>query len=209
MFSQKHQHYCCGPYALVDSYYRGIWLTVDDEELAHDMRTVFISKIPFLVFDLTSFANFDLAQNTVDSTVCFNWQLPPTSDQYFISPNLYNSIFERTLTQKDYTDQTNLINLPDNSPLSEAMRYDLQNQLFFYKELTQFFQWLAVRRQEDGHKYRKDQQPFVDLVKGIFQVELTTQNIEQQLKKMSWECLETNGQASLNLLYQLGAKIYE
>jgi hypothetical protein len=209
MVSQKYQHYCNGPYALVDSYYRGIWLTLHDENLAHSIRKVFVSKIPFLVFDLTSFANFDSNQNTVDSTVCFEWQIPATNNHYSISPNLYDKLFERTLTQKDYTNQTNLINLPDNSPISEPLRQDLQNQLFFYKELTQCFQAHALRQQQQGSKYQKDQQPFVDRVREIFQVELTTQDIEQQLQKMARECLENHGQYSVILLNMLGANLYE
>lgn len=208
MPAQRYQHYCNGPYALVDSYYNGIWMTIQNESLAHNMRKIFVSKIPFLVFDLRSFDNFDADQNTVDSSVCFAWQVPKTHNEHMVSPNLYDPVFEKTLVRSDYTDQTSLINQPDSSPLGETSRWDLQDQLFLYKNLWQLFHAEHIVGWFESNKHQKDQKDFFELVQEHFKIELTTENIEKKLHALAFSSLDTHFFSASLLLKFLGANLY-
>jgi hypothetical protein len=160
--------YSTGRYGLVDAFYRCIWLPMHHENSAHQIRQVFWSKVPTLVFDLAQFDNW--SETTVDSDVSLNWQLPVTD---LLSPitnlRLSNPVY--STTQLTYTSKL-LINQPSNTILDSSCCVDLQKQMLLYKEVYKATGYGDTNANCDE---------LIDSINQAFQSELSVDQIKDAL----------------------------
>jgi hypothetical protein len=211
-YKQKYQQYLTGQYALVDYYYRNIWFVVDNEADAVAIKKAFVAKVSFVVVDLTTFSNFNLAENTVDSDVCFSWQVPipvnPKSTSYSLVMN-YNNIQTSSFFISDQ-----LINQPVTTMLDVDKQVEVQDQMFLYKKILDDFAGSFNKSAKEQSKrtldfYNSNLSKFMSAVELIFLTELTIADIENQLYHLSLEHLGTNGTLPILLLNILNRSIYE
>lgn len=198
----KYYHYSTGRYALVDVFYRNIWLNLEDEAIAHEIRTTFLPKAGMIVYDLKFFKNW--TEQTVDSECCLDWKLPVTTDESVTALSLSNlNLFK---TQTSHISDT-LINEPARSLLSRERQLDLQSQMLLFKrilELTKIHQvdkpkkvwWNLVYKVD----YEELKEETYNKIKDIFSTEINTTELEERLYQLACELLDTNFRVASNLL---------
>jgi hypothetical protein len=112
---------------LVDAFYKNIWLTTTNENIAHCIRKAFYSKLNLVVYNLHSFKNYQ--PNLVDNEVCLDWQITPSKNIGLIQQSQHYEILNQTQQAED--DQT-LINVSPTRLLSNEKIINLQQQLMMY-----------------------------------------------------------------------------
>lgn len=165
----KYRKYYTGRYGLVDKTNCNIWLNIDDEQLAHDISRVFVSKIGLLVFDLTIFENFVLEPPTVDSDVCLDWYVAPALNIDNTCLSIYDHPNVETINQYH---TTSLLNRGRKSLLTLQQQLDLQEQMMFYAQLRQA-RFLNSTSQQVSPTLKK--------IDSTFQTEINTELIEKNL----------------------------
>lgn len=171
--------YCTGRYAVVDSFYRHIWINVYHEDLAHAIRRVFWSKAPTSVFDLTQFVNY--SDDTVDSTVSLDWKIPEGGNRsHMIHPSQHNPKF--AITHTTHTSDL-LINEPNHSPAPPSLRLELQQQMILYFNiLVRTLEFQASLRDQD-HRKRFD--AMLAQMDAVFQKEQSMADIRSGLYQLA------------------------
>lgn len=112
---------------LVDAFYKNIWLTTDNEKLAHQIRKAFYSKLNLVVYNLQSFKNYQL--NLIDNEVCLDWQITPSANVRLIQQSWHYEILNQT-QQAEHNQP--LINTSPTLLLSNEKIINLQQQLMMY-----------------------------------------------------------------------------
>jgi hypothetical protein len=187
--NKKYHHYSTGRYGLVDTFYRNIWLNVDNEKLAHRIKKTFVSKLRLSVFDLTIFSNY--TEQTIDSECCLHWCLPISISgqlsmvQHFISPTV-------NCTQTTYPEKQ-LVEEELEGLYTTQQRLDLQNQILFYKKIIDCIPGDCA---------------LLSSIDTIFQVEIDTNDIENQLYQLSINNLSTMSAESVDIL-NIIEKLYD
>lgn len=120
-----------GRYGLVDAYNRNIWMVADREDIMHEIRRMFFSKVVVVVYDLTTFDNY--TNRLVDNSVCLNWYVPHTDIRD--TTISVNTSGHAELTK--HASGLDLVNDFDrgNPNLAEARKKDLQHQLMMAYQL--------------------------------------------------------------------------
>jgi hypothetical protein len=183
----KYYHYSTGRYALVDVYYRNVWLNLSDEMIAHEIRTTFLSKAGMIVYDLTYFKNWN--ETVVDSECCLDWKIPLTTDENVTALTFSNrSMFE---TQKQHISDL-LINEPAVSLLIRERQIELQHQMMLYKKLLEETKllkdlplqdsWWRAEYHSDPNTLRKE---LLTNLHSIFATEIHITEIEKKLYQYS------------------------
>ena len=186
---RKYYHYSTGRYGLVDTFYRNIWLNVNNEELAHRIKKTFVSKLRLSVFDLTIFSNY--AEQTIDSECCLHWCLPVSISgqlstvQHFISPTV-------NCTQTTYP-ESQLVEEELEGLYTNQQRLELQNQLLFYKKIIECLPSNSI---------------LLSAINKVFLVELDTGRIENQLHQIGINNLSLAPSDAVDLLNIVG-KLYD
>lgn len=184
-------NYSTGRYGLVDAFYRHIWLNLHHEQTAHQLKKIFWSKAPTLVFDLQCFVNW--SETTVDSDVSLNWLIPADD---LLSPRtqirLTNSCYNHT--QTEYVGNR-LSNQPSSSALPLDRQKDLQKQMLLYKHLYQ----------STGHYWQREiNTDFYDQIDWAFQTELDLENIQKKLYSIACDQLGKHTDLAGQVLRALG-----
>lgn len=159
--------YCSGQYALVDPYYRHVWLNIRNEAIAHCIREIFWSKIPLIVFDLSQFDNY--IETLIDNSVSLDWKIGPDYAYSVATASLLNPTLSKT--QISYS-STKLINEPNHSPLPVELQKNLQYQLM----LCQFMMEPIINLKDSDIKKS---------LSIIFQKELSTDNIIEAIYQLA------------------------
>jgi hypothetical protein len=182
--------YLTGIYGLVDTYYRHVWLNIQEEDVAHYIRKIFRAKAHTTVFDLSQFDNYN--DNTVDSECSLNWKISPHD---YTSPllvgSLTNSVFNQTQTQHPCN---KLINEANHSPIPMEDQLDLQYQMMLYKK---FISLITNNNYTNLDKTIISNQEFFDSVNEIFQANLYSNVIEEQLYQLAIKFENINGSFSI------------
>jgi hypothetical protein len=163
--------YCSGRYALIDTFYRHIWLTVDDENAAHQIKKIFWGKVPTIVFDLTQFENY--SDGLIDTDVCLDWLIEPAEySSPLMAPSLTNPVYNDT--QTTYSSSM-LLNTPNKCPLPRSRQKDLQQEMILY---FKFFPLLSIKLE---HNISDTEKLFISRIDKIFQTELNISDIKEQI----------------------------
>ena len=167
-----------GRYALVDVLYKNIWFNTYDKDICYSIQRVFLSKIQTSVFDLTIFPEYSDA--LIDSLVCLNWQI---IDANTIPLNVALKI-NRTSPESYQTSvlDSQLVNVPNEYPLSENRCKELQYQIYCYHHIIEKF------------KYIQSTDIGVDIIARldkIFQVEIHIDIIKDKIHQLATQYLKT------------------
>jgi hypothetical protein len=198
----KYYHYSTGRYALVDVFYRNIWLNLSDELIAHEIRTAFLSKAGMIVYDLSFFKNW--TETVVDSECCLDWQIPISTDEKVTALSFSNrTMFD---TQKQH-DSDLLINEPVLSLLSRERQTELQCQMMLYKVLLEETNlhkhicsensWWKSTNQPDPNLLQKK---IFDKLHNIFATEIHTDQLEKELYQLANQVSHENFSVSSTIL---------
>lgn len=155
---------------LVDAFYKHIWLTTTNENLAHQLRKAFYSKINLVVYNLHSFDNYK--PNLVDNDVCLEWQITPKTPVSLIQQCQHYEILNQTQQAEPGQE---LINVKPDLLLSNEKLINLQQQLMLYHLLF-----------NDTNESHLDLENYIN---DIFVNNLDLVNIESELAKISTELL--------------------
>jgi hypothetical protein len=206
----KYYHYTTGRYALVDVYYRNIWINLHDEVIAHEIKSVFLPKTITVVYDLSTFHGWH--DSLVDSECCLDWKLSP-ADKISASSASLNSLYLHS-TQKLNND-IHLINEKTTDLLTNDRRLELQMQMLMYKRI------LEITKLHIPIPYNPDSWFNNDLVDpnilrhehyaeiyNIFSAEIHAEEIEKKLYQFANTAAEKNirtGSAILKIIGKLYA----
>ena len=191
----KFEFFSTGQYALVDIFYRNIWFNTYDENLCHDIRRVFQSKMGMLVFDLASFSNY--SEGLIDSLVCLNWQVINNDME-----RIKNILKDSSITDKTHRCIDNsfrLVNEPVDNLLSDTRCQEIQYQIYAYKQIIEQF------------KITQDPATAANIITEldqIFQTEIHTDTIESKVYRLAEEYLNISPLLSGKILTFLN-KNYE
>ena len=187
----KRFEYHSGKFGVVDAHHRTIWLALDDETEAHQIRRTFVSKLTFIIVDLSVFSNF--SPTVVMSDYSMEWKVPHTHDLEYITPNLINPEFQRTITH--YSDKAELVNESTSSFLSESEAiHDLRSQVFLYLKLLRIPSMTKVALAHIEH---------------AFLVELSVETIEQDIEHYARSLFGQDTLLAVSILKVLGKTVYE
>ena len=201
-YQQKYFKYHTGTYGLIDVAHRGIWINIHDEQVAHQIKKVFNSKLTLLVVDLSTFVNY--SDSLIDSEVCLNWTVPHTENLILSTHSLnYNNFF--TKVQSDYNLTDPLINEPPRLLLSKDCMLELQDQIFLYIILAQICNRYLKSKGVDHSTYLEN---FIKEHDQIFLTELTISDIEKQLSELCNKYMLVVPNFVSKILLALG-KLYE
>ena len=168
-----HQNYYLPGYeptiALIDTFYRMVWLTSNEEKICHRIRKVFVGKLTLTVYDIRSFANY--TENLIDNEVCMDWRMSPSNVTLLIE----HSLHFREIAQTQQAQNQTLINEPTDMPLVPARRQDLQKQLMLYHVLLQDVDDSSSK--------------LSDIVDDIFSVELSYQDVLSALASIPFDMM--------------------
>lgn len=120
-------------YALVGVHDRRIWLVLDSESAAHELRTAFSSKISLVIFNLTTFKNYH--KNLIDNSVCLSWSVPV---EEYVSNSIIKKIVNPTFTNTHVSASGGELSntVPFFNFLSQQSQTELQQQMMFYYYLV-------------------------------------------------------------------------
>lgn len=202
-YRQKYQFYSNGRYALVDAHYRTVWFVLNNEAVAHILRKVFVSKLTLLVFDLTTFSNFDVTTNTVDTDVCLDWQVSPTMDPGLMLHQLSVSHFDQT--QVNYSHRPLLINQSADTLLTRDQQLELQDQMFLYLRIYQALNIAGISAFWNNQRCMEKLLPQID---SVLQIELSMAHIEHTLDRLCRTLLEQFPGECSRILYIMKKTLY-
>ena len=167
-----------GRYALVDVLYKNIWFNTYDKDICHRIKQVFSSKIQTSVFDLATFP--DYSDTLIDSSVCLNWQIIDV-DTVPLNIALKNNRTQSETHQASILN-SQLVNAPNEYPLSENRRRELQYQIYCYHHIIEKF------------KYIQSTDIGIDIIARldkIFQVEIHIDTIKDKIYPLAMQYLKT------------------
>lgn len=168
-----NRFYSTGRYAIVDPYYRHIWLNIDNELIAHKIRLIFWCKTPGIVFDLSQFDNYN--NTIVDSEVSLDWKIEPCDyNSFLLSASPSREQFKKTQTQ--YFSKK-LVNEPNHSTLPKNLQLDLQHQMLMYYTLMLYIVNTQQVDISNNHVITK--------IDKIFQTEILIDNIYEELHQLA------------------------
>jgi hypothetical protein len=201
----KYYHYSTGRYALVDVFYRNIWLNISDESIAHEIRTTFLSKVGMIVYDLHFFKNW--TEQTIDSECCLDWKLSVTTDESVTALSLSNLNLYRTQTCYE-TDL--IINEPAKSLLTRDRQLDLQSQMMLFKKILEVIKIhkISVSKKEwwtpvVDINFEMHREEIYNEIKNIFSTEIDTDVIEERLFQLASNIFDKNFRVANTLLLLL------
>lgn len=188
--------YTKGQYAVVDSFYQHIWMSVDDEELAHHIRKTFQGKAQTWVFDLSHFENY--TPTLIDSNNSLGWRIClPEYDTPYAFANLIDNKFD--ITQ---TNQLANVLMPctNNCPMPAERQKDLQRQMILYsiflkKLIGSYGSILQVIDTESLF--------FIEFNK-IFQIEIDIDVIKERVYQLAINSINDNCLSTFIILNLLG-----
>lgn len=161
-------------YALAGVHDRRIWLVVADQTIAHQLRTVFSSKVSLAVFDLSSFKNY--CDKLIDNSVCLSWSVPVVEYQkHDIIKRIINPSFDDTFLASGQTELSNSI--PFFNFLSESSQDELQKQMMFFYYLS-FIVFKKIDNSMKDLPWTEIDTEFDQTIRTIFSTELTLADIE-------------------------------
>lgn len=167
-----------GPFGLVDIAHRGIWLNLRNEQVAHQIKQTFNSKLTLAVIDLSTFVNY--TETLMHSETCLSWSLPHTTKLLLSTHSLNYKEFART--HNDYNTVDPLVNTTPKMLLTMDRRLELQDQILLYKKIVEvsmsFYQNIGTINRSAKIEYANE---FFERVRLIFLTELTLSNIEKEL----------------------------
>jgi hypothetical protein len=167
-------------YALVGAHDRRIWLVVSDEDVAHEIRTAFASKISLIVFDLRTFTNY--TTKLIDNSICLSWSV--SIDDY-ITLGIIKNITTPVFTDTYKSSGTCVLNSVSHfNFLSETSQQELQYQMMFYYYLLD-----RVFDQSCDHTSTLIDIDVEQKIKLAFSTELTTSEIELKLSSTANEII--------------------
>ena len=170
MYARRYQHLYTGPYGLVDAYQRTIWLNLDSEEYALDIKKTFESKVSLLVVDLRKFSNFDSA--IINSRTCMSWQSPiDVSDIPVIDFDFKTSL--------EILDPNLLVHCASTFLTSDDRISELQDQILLFLHILTLY---SLVKHHDMSSLNKQ---YIDEIKKIFLVEIHLSEIENKLCAVS------------------------
>lgn len=173
-----------GRYALVDAYYRYIWINTYDEVICHRIQQLFWSKIQTLVYDLNTVEQYH--DGLIDTSVCLNWQLLDV-DRLPMRIGLNIAGFDQT------HQGGKLVNIKPEYPLPVERQHDLQQQMLLYKTIMDW-----------THKtLTPGDLMIVSKIDQIFQTEINLNDINQELFTLANQYLYNAGWLSGVILTQL------
>lgn len=201
MYNQKYKFYSAGIFGLIDSYHRDIWFVLSNNQEAISIKNVFVSKISLLAINLTSYNNFVLSENTVDSEVGLNWQVPAT-DNYamavptLLNPDLYNDIVTA------YSSGQQLINKPVTTNLDIDQKLQLQDQIYLYSTIYKLFdtEW-----QNNNQQFEK----VFASIETVFREEINLSAIEDRLYNLALDIMPDMLSMSSKIISIIGRDLYE
>jgi hypothetical protein len=173
-----------GKFAVVDLFYRHVWVNTDDEDIAHQVRKVFWAKASCAVFDLSWFD--DYTENLIDSEVSLFWKI---ESDHLLSPltSIHVSYsFDNVATNYTYSSKK-LINQPNSSTLSPGRQIELQQQMLLYMEILKVTH-LHCKSHHENITLSKD---FFFEINKIFQTELELDTIKAMLLNLAVDKLDT------------------
>lgn len=165
----KYRKYYTGRYGLVDKTNCNIWLNINDEQLAHDISRVFVSKVGLLIFDLSIFENFSVDPPTVDSDVCFDWHVAPAISINDTCLSVYDDPEIKTINQYH---TNSLLNHAGSTLLSAKQKLELQEQMMFY---------IQLRQCNFLNSHNQDIKQILQTIDSTFMTEISIESIEHQL----------------------------
>lgn len=185
--------YSKGLYAIVDSFYQHIWLTVDDEKVAHYIRKTFQGKAQTWVFDLDTFENY--TPTLIDSNNSLDWRVTiPEYDSPYAFANLMNNKFDITQIKQS----ENILEFALNKcPLPTKRQKDLQDQMILY---SIFLKKLIVSYGQHRIKVIETDSTFFIEFNKIFQTELDTDTIKENVYQLAINSFNTNCLSSFIIL---------
>lgn len=201
MYNQKYKFYSAGIFGLIDSYHRDIWFVLSNNQEAISIKNVFVSKISLLAINLTSYSNFVLSENTVDSEVGLNWQVPATDDYAMavptlLNPDLYNDIVTA------YSSGQQLINKPVTTNLDIDQKLQLQDQIYLYSTIYKLFdtEW-----QNNNQQFEK----VFASIETVFREEINLSAIEDRLYNLALDIMPDMLSMSSKIIRIIGRDLYE
>jgi hypothetical protein len=165
------KNFVLGRYAVVDIFYRHIWLNVDQESIAHDLRQAFRSHAPCMVVDLECYENY--CPGLIDHTVCLDWSIPPVPllDRT-LAQSVKNSVYSQTI---DYF-SGQLINKNFNTVLTREQMLMLQENMMLFRQLR-----LTLDYRSGGLQKHKHSQEVLDKINAVFLTEFDNKKVKSKL----------------------------
>ena len=206
----KHYHYTSGKYALVDIFYRNIWINLHDAVLAHEIKSAFLPKTMTVVYDLSTAIEWH--DSLVDSTCCLDWKLGP-ADKISASSAPLNGAHHRSTQQ--LTADIQLINESTIDLLTDHRRLELQSQMLMYKMILESTKLHIPLLYQPDHWSNNEfidpnilRREYYTEIYNIFSAEIHITEIEKKLYQFANTALEKNigvGSAILTIIGKLYA----
>jgi hypothetical protein len=203
----KYKTYNCGRYALVDIFYKNIWLNISDENIAHQIRKTFLSKVGLVVYDLEFFKNWRETPPTLDSDCCLNWKLSASTNERLVDQNLSNLTLSKT---QRWHESDLLINQPAKTLLTVDRQLELQSQMILYKDLLQKTNLHITIPNSDKLSQLTDPVKQEDLRKQLFEeieiifcTEIHMESLEEKLYEFVNRNIDEDPKTSITILGQI------
>jgi hypothetical protein len=188
--------YSTGRYGIVDLYYRHIWINHWNEDIIHEVRRAFWSKVTTIVFDLSWFNNY--SDQTVDSDVSLNWKIPICSDlrSSMLKMSLRNPVLFSTQTQYE---SKLLLNESTCCNLTTQQQKELQNQMLLLISVLECIRFIDPKS--------NCSEEMISDIRNIFLSEITTDAIRKRLYELASDRIESPTDHFSKILKLLG-KLY-
>lgn len=167
-----------GRYAVVDIFYRHIWLNLPEESIAHDIRKAFRSHTSCMIVDLECYENYRFG--LIDHSVCLNWSIPlvPLLDRT-LAQSIKNPVYDQTI---DYF-SGKLINQDFNTslPLTREQLLMLQENMMLFRQLKLKLDLHVLNNPKEREHY----QEVVDKLTTVFLTEFDNRKIKSKLRDLA------------------------
>ncbi len=176
-YTYKYQFHSQGKYAVVDAYYRNIWFSTNNEQLAHKIKQTFRAKLNAMVLDLSVFDNFDLVSNHINSANCLNWHIPRTNTDALVRLNPNQPKYNETVKEYPAIDLAILAIRTFSNILEERRAHELHDQILLYSHILEMYHnATGAVSGVDGYRQAID---------NVFATEIDLDQIEIQLADVS------------------------
>jgi hypothetical protein len=189
-----------GNWAVVDSFSRSIWITVQNETLCDIISNTMMSKCNSLSIDISKAKNWE--SNLIDSTVSLYWSLEKDlkyTHQGLIKPSM--TIDKLKLQNNHSANNLLLLNETFDQPLNFEQRQELQNQILSFSYVIKH---LWAETFSYGKEISYENIDFYQQVVDVYAIELTRLEIEKKLVDICYSNMNDYPKLSLNLLLLLG-----
>lgn len=171
-------------YALINMSDRRVWLLLDNLDLAHALRQLFVSKLALAVFDIQGCTNRN--QIGLDNLCCLQWQVPPDVIlQNGLFRVILNGAFNGNHVLQHDLEQNHDIG---KSIIDRSRMHDVQYQMMLALKLLPL---CSAHVMPD--------------IKKIFETNLSLEDLEQQLIQYAWQNLMSEKVLSAQIITSLEA----